>query len=1766
MERNTFFGSTTIRRATRLVAMTALAGSVACGGCGDDNNDVNPNLVADFTIEPVLQNFGTLSPSTASQAVTFTVTNEGTATSSAIGTSIIGANAADFDIVDDGCADEALAVDATCEITVTFTPSAAGDAEAELVVEATSTVANATLEGAGSEPGVLSISPTPHNFGTTAVDATSNTQDFTVTNTGGAETEVLTANLNGGDAGEFELVDDGCSATTLAEDATCVITVAFAPTSIGMKSSQVRVVGGPDNGEALATISGNAVADANLTAAPGSQNFGSVTVDTTSDAVTFTVTNGGGIGTGALATTLGGADAGEFNVTTDACNGATLAAGANCTIIAQFEPTTTGDKTATIDVTGAPGGTVTINLSGEGLAAGALTITPTMHDFGSAEAGTTGSTQTFTVQNTGGSATGNLSTALAGANPNSFEIVAGANSCTGTLAADATCTISVAFTPTTDGLRNAALSVSATPGGSVTAALSGTGEAPAAIALTPPSASFGSVNVNTDSATTTFTLTNTGGQASGAPGVALGGADFAHFEIAADGCTAALAPGDSCTIEVRCSPTTVGQKSATLDVTATPGGTDSSALSCTSEAPGNISISTSTMSFGDVVNGGTSNLQTVVVTNNGTTATGPLTNTIAGDFDIANDTCTGNTLAAGANCSIAVEFSPTTIGPHMQNLVISATPGGSRTVALSGNSLREFTITPTTPDPYNYGPIDVGNNSASQTFTVTNTTGEGSTPRELTASLASAQFTVIANSCDGTSSVQPGASCNLQVQFTPTGAPGPRAGTITVVDQFGNTYDRELVGTATSPFDLDISPVTFDFNQVTIGTSETVTFTITNTAATNSGVLRSIFRTGAGMTSTTDYGVVSDTCSGNSLGAFGDTGNSCEVTVIFYPTAGGNQSARLIVESNTATTDDVDPGLSGMIDGEGVGPANIVMTPGNTNFGTVAATDTEVISFSVTNTGFNTTGTITPTLSGSPIFTITGNTCVGALGTLDNGESCVIQVTAAPTTTTALGTEEAILTVVANPGGTEVSNLSAGVVSQLAIDGGDAGSPRDFNPCFPTLTGACVLPRSDHATLVGEPNGPIETFIIENASETPIASALNVAVTGPFVIQSNNCTSLAANGMAGDSCTVTVRYAPTTAGEEQTGTLTVGTGAAGTVQWNLIGDAISDANIEWVNVGFLDFGNVTVNGQSSFTRTYTLQNTGQAPTSAAVAISGLLAADWDIEADSCDGNVLQGQTDTNGTDDRCTVTVRFEPSTVGAKSNNLNANVSGQTNDSIQLTGNAIAAPGVDDWSITPRSHDYGGTVENLNGGTQTFTVFNDTPNTVSAVSITLSNSTDFTLLDTVGNPDECTGATLLAGDSCDISVQFTPGSVGMHTSNLVASGSGGVIDTATLFGAGQSQAAISLTPDVPAVGDGDPNFGPVVEGQSSGLRTFTITNTGSQPTGAIVFTKTGGPNVDWFTVATGSCAAGAPGNGTCTFTVTFDPAIDLAAGADLNLNPANGNDVNIVLSGQGVEDWSFVLTPETADCGDAVPAGGETTCSFTLTNPGGVPTQPFEFDATSSTGNISHVAGDWSIDSWTCAEGPGFIAQAGSVRPFAPLAAGASCTVTIAWRPTTITAGGTDAELELDVFSLSAPFRSDTVDPITADSVSALTSPSASMTQTFTAAVGASQTRSFTFTNATGTPTSGPLYVELHDDGANYEDGYTGPNTGALNGEFATQGDCAGATLAPGASCTVDVTFAPTTVASGKGVTLVVTDDPISYNSVTNDKLEGIDLSGTGQ
>jgi hypothetical protein len=215
---------------------------------------------------------------------------------------------------------------------------------------------------------------------------------------------------------------------------------------------------------------------------------------------------------------------------------------------------------------------------------------------------------------------------------------------------------------------------------SVSGTTSLTGES-AGISVTPGSLTFASQLVNTASAAQVVTLTNSGTALLSITSISAP-APFAQTST----CGSSVAAGGKCTIAVTFDPTVTGSQTGALTITDNATGSPQTvALSGTgtaASAPA-VTLSPTSLTFTAQATGSSSAVQTVMLTNSGSGALSISSIMASGDFAETN-TC-GSSLAAAANCTISVTFTPAAAGSRTGTLTITDNASGSsQSVALTG--------------------------------------------------------------------------------------------------------------------------------------------------------------------------------------------------------------------------------------------------------------------------------------------------------------------------------------------------------------------------------------------------------------------------------------------------------------------------------------------------------------------------------------------------------------------------------------------------------------------------------------------------------------------------------------------------------------------------------------------------------------------------------------------------------------------------------------------------------------------------------------------------------------------------------------------------------------------------------------------------------------------------------------------------------------------------------------------------------------------------
>jgi hypothetical protein len=184
------------------------------------------------TLTPSTLTFSTQLVGTTSQPQDATLTNTG---NQPITISSIAASAP-FGQTND--CPSTLAVNANCEIQVTFTPTDKGMANGTLSVtdNATGSPQQVALSGTGT---AVMLSPTAINFGDVRVGTSSLPIKVTLSNLGTSSLSITQIAIKGVDPSDFSQTNN-CGGS-LPPQSKCTITVTFTPTATGSRSANVSI-------------------------------------------------------------------------------------------------------------------------------------------------------------------------------------------------------------------------------------------------------------------------------------------------------------------------------------------------------------------------------------------------------------------------------------------------------------------------------------------------------------------------------------------------------------------------------------------------------------------------------------------------------------------------------------------------------------------------------------------------------------------------------------------------------------------------------------------------------------------------------------------------------------------------------------------------------------------------------------------------------------------------------------------------------------------------------------------------------------------------------------------------------------------------------------------------------------------------------------------------------------------------------------------------------------------------------------------------------------------------------------------------------------------------------------------------------------------------------------------------------------------------------------------------------------------------------------
>lgn len=462
----------------------------------------------------------------------------------------------DFECV--GSGPPVLEAGQACTLLIRLRPRTAGAIAADVGVadDAAGSPHVVACTGTGLDVPLLLAQEQGLSFGGQPVGTTGEARTMRFTNDG-STMQVTSVDLIGPDAGDFA-VTPGTVAAPIAPEQTCAFDVTFRPTGLGVRSAQLRITSDAYGSPHAFPLDGFGIAAPPMTVDPTVLTFAPHPVGSPAPAGVVTLVNNGA---GPLVigdVTLGGPHAGDFATrSVDCVPGATVAAGASCTVRVDLVPSSVGARAAQLRIEAQHGDAAVVSLKGTGVAA-VLAFDPPDTDFGTGLVGGPTDLHEVQLRNIGNTPVLIAALAVEG------DFVYSSGCAGNVLAAGGYCTVRLRMRARSTGPIIGRIVAGTADGATTVATLHGIGAAPA-LDVDPASVTFPASPVGTAGVPVTITVTNTGTWPLTPRNTVLRGPHAADFRLLATVDGAVLRAGESGTIRLTCTPAAAGERTATVE-------------------------------------------------------------------------------------------------------------------------------------------------------------------------------------------------------------------------------------------------------------------------------------------------------------------------------------------------------------------------------------------------------------------------------------------------------------------------------------------------------------------------------------------------------------------------------------------------------------------------------------------------------------------------------------------------------------------------------------------------------------------------------------------------------------------------------------------------------------------------------------------------------------------------------------------------------------------------------------------------------------------------------------------------------------------------------------------------------------------------------------------------------------------------------------------------------------------------------------------------
>jgi hypothetical protein len=802
----------------------------------------------------------------------------------------------DFAFVSGSCPATAftLAPGAQCSIGVRFQPQSGGPRSAVMSVYDNAADSPQAVAVSGTGTGaVMTFSPVSLQFPSVPVGTTSASQFFSAINAGDGPVTITSTALGPGHSSWFAINADGCTGHTLGPGQRCSMSATATPAAVTADSEAVTFTDDAGTGqqiydfarsrEGLVASGGGSLLDTFGPIPASIQDVG------TDSPTTKVLVHDSGTEPLQISSVSVDDPSSGFRISVDTCSGATLVVDtvfsppSRCEVDLVFAPTVPGTFHPNLVFHDNEfGGVRDVVLTGVGRAP-AAEPSATAIDFGFRAVGAPSDPQVVTLSNPTTQPLTVTGLTFSGTNPGAFGLAS--DSCSGrTVPAGGACAVGVTITPPFPYLFTATLSFNDNaPYPQPAVALRGEGQSPT-FTITTSRLDFGALRVNAASAPLTFGITNT----------TSGSLSIGFLPALASGCPSSLAPGGSCTAAVSVTPTSLGEQTTLLKVFDSSfnqqvvqldyaGVTAEPHLESTFGNTVFQRVGETLTGYAFLRNGGQDDLHVGVVTLSASSVA-----------QITDDRCSNQSVAAAARCIITITIHPTdaggwaatlsaptdaALGPNPTTLPLQGIASSPPTAIFTPASVTFPGQRVGTPETTRVVWLSNGvvANLGSLSMTVGSVTIGGANP---------SAFRIAWDGCSAVI-VDPNYSCPVAVGFDPD-----QAGTLTASLLFADDGADSPQAIAVSGIGLApavaFSPPMLTFGDVVIRTkSAPATMTVSNSG--NFALM--ISRVSISGTNKGDFTITAENCHNGTLAP----GASCQVTIVFRPSATGAESATLAV-------------------------------------------------------------------------------------------------------------------------------------------------------------------------------------------------------------------------------------------------------------------------------------------------------------------------------------------------------------------------------------------------------------------------------------------------------------------------------------------------------------------------------------------------------------------------------------------------------------------------------------------------------------------------------------------------------------------------------------------------------------------------------------------------------------------------------------------------------------------------------------------------------